>query len=153
MGSTYVQFQIHIIFAVKFREAVIDSSWESKLYKHISGIINSFNHKLFIINGMPDHLHLLVGMQPNQSVSDLVQRIKGNSSKWINDNQLTPKHFRWQKGYGCFSCSQSILPKVISYIKNQEQHHQSKTFLEEYVAFLDAFEIDYEEKYLFQELE
>jgi putative transposase len=153
MGNTYVQFYIHLIFAVKFREAVIDPSWKPSLYQHIRGIVTSYGHKLFIINGMPDHLHLLISVRPSQSVSDLVQRIKGNSSKWINDNQLTSKHFRWQKGYACFSCSQSTLPKVINYIKNQEKHHQKKKFLEEYVAFLEAFEIDYEERYLFQELE
>lgn len=153
MGNTYVQFYVQIIFAVKYREAVIHDALKPQLYKHIDSVIKDQNHKLFIINGMPDHLHLLIGMRPNQSIADLVQRIKGNSSRWINENKLTSQTFRWQKGYACFSYSQSALPNVIRYIKNQEHHHQRKTFLEEYVSFLDAFEIDYEEKYLFQELE
>lgn len=153
MANTYVQIYIHVIFVVRFRAALIDPSWKSELYKYISGIIVGYNHKLLIINGMPDHVHLLIGMRPNQSISDLIQRIKGSSSKWINDNEFTPKRFSWQKGYAAFTYSQSHIPKVIKYIANQEQHHKKNSFRQEYIAFLKAFGVEYEEQYLFQELE
>lgn len=153
MANTYVQIYIHFIFVVQYREARIDPSWKGDLYQLMGRIAKNFNHKLISINGMPDHVHLLISMRPNQSISDLVQRIKGNSSKWINDNDLTAQRFRWQKGYAAFSYGKSNVPKLIDYISNQEQHHKKKSFQEEYREFLNAFEVEYEEEYLFQELE
>lgn len=107
---------------------------------------------MLIINGVEDHVHLLAGVRPAQSISDLMQDVKGGSSKWINDNQLVPGRFEWQEGYGAFSYSKSQLPTVMSYIQNQEVHHHKKTFHEEYIELLEEFEVGYDGKYLFKEL-
>lgn len=108
---------------------------------------------MIIINGVSDHVHIVIGMRPVQSVSDLLQDIKGSSSKWINDKKLVKGKFQWQEGYGAFSYSKSALPKLIDYVKNQEAHHQKKTFLQEYKEFLDAFEVEYDERYIFHAIE
>ena len=101
---------------------------------------------------MPDHIHILIGLRPGQSISDLMQDIKGNSSKWINEKRFISGKFEWQEGYGAFSYGKSQLKNVIKYIENQESHHQKKTFVEEYLDFLQKFEVDYDEKYIFKEL-
>jgi putative transposase len=153
MANTYTQIHLHLIFAVQNRKSLIQNSWKDRLYEYITGIIQTNTHKMIIINGMPDHLHIAIGMRPIQSLSDLMQDIKGNSSKWINDNKLAAGKFQWQEGYGAFSYNKSLLPKLINYIKNQETHHKKKTFLEEYKEFLKVFEIEYDERYIFKELE
>ncbi len=152
MPNTYTQIHIQFVFAVKFRNCVIQSSWKEELHKYITGIVQLHSHKLIAINSMPDHVHVFIGMRPTQSVSDLMQDVKGSSSKWINDKNLTVKHFEWQEGYGAFSYSKSHIKNVIEYIENQEQHHRVKTFREEYIDFLEKFEIDYDERYIFHEL-
>jgi len=111
------------------------------------------NHKMLAINGMSDHLHVFFGMRPTQSLSDLLQKIKGSSSEWINDQRLTKRRFEWQQGYGAFSYCRSEVEKVIAYIRNQEVHHQKLSFLQEYRLFLEEFEIDYDERFIFKELE
>jgi putative transposase len=152
MANTYTQIHIHFVFAVKFRYGIIQSKWKEDLYKYIAGIIQNNNHKLLAINGMPDHIHILIGLRPAQSVSDLMKDIKQSSSKWINDNKLTNIRFEWQEGYGAFSYSKSQIIQVVNYIQNQELHHIKKTFKEEYLDFLEKFEIDYDEKFIFKEL-
>lgn len=152
MANTYTQIHIQFVFSVKYREGVIGSSWKEELYKYISGIIKSNNHKLLAINGMPDHLHIFIGIRPTQSISDLMQDVKGNSSKWINEKKFLKSKFEWQEGYGAFSYSKSQVNNVIDYIKNQETHHKTKSFKEEYIEFLKIFEIDFDEKYIFKEL-
>ena len=130
----------------------MQSKWKEDLYKYIAGVIQNNNHKLLAINGMPDHIHILIGLRPAQSVSDLIKDVKQSSSKWINESKLTNGHFEWQEGYGAFSFSKSEINQVISYIHNQELHHKKKTFKEEYLDFLEKFEIDYDEKFIFKEL-
>ena len=152
MANTYTQIHIHFVFAVKFRHGIIQCKWKEDLYKYITGIIQNNNHKLLAINGMPDHIHILLGLRPAQSISDLMKDVKQSSSKWINDNKLTSGHFEWQEGYGAFSYSKSQINQVINYIQNQEIHHKKKTFKEEYLDFLEKFEIDYDEKFIFKEL-
>ncbi len=152
MANTYTQIHLHLIFAVKYRTGIIEDKWKDELYKYITGIIQSNNHKLLIINGMPDHIHILIGIRPNQSVSELLQDIKGSSSKWINEKGFVKGKFEWQEGFGAFSYSKSQIKDVIKYIENQEEHHKKRTFREEYLAFLDAFEVEYNEKYIFKEL-
>lgn len=142
-----------MIFAVKYRVAMINNDWKDELYKYISGIIQKQRHKLMIINGVSSHIHLLIGYRPHQALSELLQDIKGSSSKWINENKLTKIKFSWQEGYGAFSYSHSHLSKVINYIKSQEQHHKKITFTQEYIKFLKAFEIEYDEKYVLKEPE
>jgi REP element-mobilizing transposase RayT len=132
---------------------VVRTTWKEELYKYIAGIILKQNHKLIIINGTENHIHILIGYKPHQSLSDLVQDIKGGSSKWINDRKFTRNKFAWQEGYGAFSYSHSHLPKVINYIKNQENHHKKITFVDEYKAFLKFFDIEFNERYTLKEPE
>lgn len=149
MANTYTQIHIHFVFAVKFRQAVIHNEWREELYKYIGGIIRNNNHKLLAINGVSDHIHILVGIRPAQSISDLMKYIKQDSSKWINQSKFSQTHFEWQEGYGAFSYSKSQLLTVVNYIQNQEAHHKKKTFREEYLDFLEKFEVDFDEKFYF----
>ena len=102
------------------------------------------------INSRPDHIHILVGFRPHQSISSIVQNVKTESTKWIKEQNFS-SFFAWQEGYGAFSCSKSHVPNVIRYIQNQEEHHRKQSFLEEYRTFLKAFEIDFDEQYIFKE--
>ena len=153
MGNTYTQIHIQIIFVVKYRLGLIGEDWKQELYKYISGIVEKQRHKILIINGVKDHIHLLIGLRPHQSLADLVQDIKGSTSKWINEKKFLKIKFAWQEGYGAFSFSQSHLTKVIDYIKNQEKHHQKKSFADEYKAFLKAFDVKYDDRFLLREPE
>ncbi|NCS88855.1 MAG: transposase [Ignavibacteria bacterium CG2_30_36_16] len=153
MGNTYTQIHIQLIFAVQYRTAMIDNSWKDELYKYITGIIQTQKHKLMIINGVPNHFHILIGYRPHQALADLLQDIKGGSSKWINDKKLTRTKFKWQEGYGAFSYSHSHLDRVINYIKTQEEHHKKHTFVEEYKSFLKAYNVEYDERYILREPE
>jgi len=151
MANTYTQIHIHTIFAVRNRIGLIQNKWKDELYKYITGIIQSYKHKLLAINGMPDHLHIFFGMRPTQS--DLMQDIKGSSSKWINDRKFVKGKFEWQEGYGAFTYSKSQESSVIAYIQDQEVHHRKRNFLEEYKEFLERFNVDYDERYIFKPLE
>lgn len=153
MPNTYTQIHIHAVFAVQNRLSLVHRDWKAELYKYITGIVRNNGHKLLILNGMPDHIHLLFGMRPSQSLSDLMQDIKGCSSKWINDKGFIKGRFSWQEGYGAFSYSKSQLPHVINYIENQEEHHKRKTFAEEYIKLLKQFHVDYDERYVFKDIE
>ena len=148
MSKTYSQIYLHIVFSVRNRQYLIDRRWKDELYKYLTAIVQNQNHKLIIINGMPDHIHMLIGLKPNSNISHLVRELKANSSKWINSKKLTPSKFIWQEGYGAFSIGHSQLPKTINYIKNQERHHMKKNFMAEYKQFLDAYMVDYEARYL-----
>lgn len=152
MANTYTQIHIHFVFAVKFRNGIIQSRWKDNLYKYITGIVQNNNHKLLAINGMSDHFHILIGIRPSQSISDLMKDVKQGSSLWINENKLTNGRFEWQEGYEAFSYSKSQVNTVIEYIKNQEIHHKKRTFREEYIEFLEKFEIEYDEKFVFKDL-
>jgi putative transposase len=153
MPNSYTQIHIQFVFAVKYRAALIDIKWKERLHQYITGIFQENNHKMLQINSMPDHIHIFIGMRPHQSVSSLIQNVKSASSKWIKDQGLSNFPFAWQEGYGAFSYSKSQMPQVIRYIQNQEIHHRKETFLHEYKNFLTAFEIEWEEKYIFKELE
>jgi len=153
MANTYTQIHIHAVFAVQNRVSLIKEGWEDDLYKYITGIVQTNTHKLLAINGMPDHVHLLFGMRPIQSLSDLMQDIKGSSSLWINKSGFVRGDFSWQEGYGAFSYAKSDVSGVISYILNQKEHHKRKSFNEEYLKILKDFEIDYDKKYLFHKVD
>src|SRR6478736_1699947 len=146
MANTYTQIHIQAVFVVKSRLGLIQNEWKDELYKYITGIIQANNHKLLAINGMPDHLHVFFGMRPTQSLSDLMQDIKGGSSKWINERKFTRERFEWQEGFGAFSYSKSQASQVIEYIHNQELHHQKFSFMEEYKRLLTEFEADFDER-------
>jgi len=151
MANTYSQIHLQFVFAVKHRHSLIHTKWKEELHQYITGIILNQGHKLLAINGMPDHIHIFIGMRPNQSVSDLLQEIKRSSSLWINQKGFVNGKFEWQEGYGAFSYSKSHVDQVIKYIENQEDHHKKITFREEYTDFLQKFEIDYDERYIFTE--
>ncbi|MCT4664163.1 MAG: IS200/IS605 family transposase [Flavobacteriales bacterium] len=150
MANTYTQLYVQIVFTVKGRQNLIPKKHREELHKYITGIVSNRNQKLLAIFAMPDHIHLLVGLKPNISISDLVRDIKAGSSKYISDNNWIQHKFSWQEGFGAFSYSKSQLDNVINYILNQEEHHNKKTFEEEYLDFLKKFEVDYNEKYLFE---
>ena len=135
MANTYIQIHIHCIFAVKYRKSIITDQWKERLHKYITGIVQNHKHKMISINSMPDHLHMLFGMRPEQSLSNLMQIVKGDSSEWINDERLSSSLFRWQEGYGAFSYQKSSLSKIATYIENQQLHHKKTTFLGEYRQF------------------
>ena len=149
MANTYTQLYVHVVFTVKGRSNLISTRWKEDLYKYITGIITNEKQKLMIINGMPDHLHLLIGLKPDCNLSDLMRTIKANSSKWINENRFVVEKFQWQTGFGAFSVGTCSVDAVINYIKTQEEHHRKKTFREEYIEFLDTYQIDYNINYLF----
>lgn len=153
MANTYTQIYIHIVFAVKGRQNLIAKSFRDELQKYITGIVQNRNQKMLAIFCMPDHVHLLVGMQADVSISDLVRDIKAISSKFINDNQYVRGKFNWQTGFGAFSYSKSQIDSVIKYILNQEKHHERKRFKEEYLGLLEKFGIEYDNKYLFEWIE
>jgi len=150
MANTYTQIHIHAVFTVQNRDSIILCNWKDELYKYISGILQNNSHKLLAINGMSDHIHILFGFRPSQSLSDLMQDIKANSSKWINEKKFIRAKFSWQEGYGAFSYTKADLPKIIRYIQDQKEHHKRKTFLEEYLELLKEFDIEYDERFVFK---
>ena len=153
MANTYTQLHIQFVFAVKYRAALIQKAWKNELHKYITGIFQDNGHKMLQVNSMPDHIHIFIGMRPIQSIAALVQVVKAESSKWIKDKKFCASPFAWQEGYGAFSYSKSHVPDVIRYVQNQEVHHKKETFLDEYRKMLKAFEIEYDEQYIFKELE
>jgi putative transposase len=153
MANTYSQIHIQIIFAVKGREQLIKEEHREELQKYITGIITNKSQKLLAIYCMPDHTHIFMGIRPNIAVSDLGRDIKANSSSYITENNLTKSTFSWQEGYGAFSYSKSQVDAVVKYVLNQAQHHKKRTFREEYIDFLQKFEIQYDEKFLFDWIE
>ena len=153
MPNTYTQIHIQCVAAVKFRQATIDPKWKERLHQYITGIVRNNKHKMLSINTMPDHLHFFFGFRPDQSLSELMRLVKGESSEWVNSQKLTRSTFRWQEGYGGFSYSRSQLNDVIRYIENQEIHHSKTTILQEYKSFLEHFDVEYDERYIFRPLE
>lgn len=153
MAGTFSQIYIQVVFAVKGRDSLIHPSWEEQLYKYISGIIRKKEQKMLAINGMPDHIHFLIGMKPSCCLSDLVREIKKSSNDFIKEKALSKVRFQWQEGFGAFSYSHSALDSVIAYINNQKDHHKKITFRKEYKEFLKRFQIDYKDEYLFDWLE
>ena len=148
MADTYSQLYIQTVFAVRNRTPLIQACWEDNLYKYITGIIQQKGQKLLAINGMPDHIHIFLGMKPSCCLSGLVREIKKSSNQFIKRNGFIQTPFHWQEGFGAFSYGQSQLGSVISYIGNQKNHHKMKTFEEEYIEFLKRFEINFKERHL-----
>ncbi len=149
MASTLVKIDIHITFHVKSTGMTIRPSDLGRLFTYIAGILKKRNAIPFEIGGMPDHLHILTSLPKDMTLSNLVRDIKADSSKWIK--ALSPDYhtFAWQEGYGAFSVSPSLLDKTVQYIRQQPQHHQKMSFQEEYKMFLDAYHMEYDEKFAF----
>jgi len=150
MPGTFSQVYIQYVFAVKGRENLIRPAFEEEVYKYIAGLIRNKEQKPLAVNGMPDHIHVLVGLRPSMRISDLVRDIKNNSSNFINEKGWLKQKFSWQEGYGVFSYSESNYGKVIDYIKNQKRHHEKRTFRQEYTLLLKKFNVLFDEKYLFE---
>ena len=150
MANTYTQLYIHLVFAVKNRNALIKKVWKDDLEKYITGIVQNHKHKLLAIGTMPDHIHIFIGYNVNQLIPDLVENIKTSSNAWIKENRLSPFKFEWQKGYGAFSHSRAQLDTVVRYILTQEEHHKKKSFKDEYLETLREFEIAFKDEYVFE---
>lgn len=150
MANTYTQLNIHAVFVVKGRNNCLSQKIRPELFKYISGILTNLGQYSLAVNGYKDHVHIFFEMKPEQSLSDIMRVVKSNSSKWINENNMVAGQFEWQKGFGGFSYSRSQRNNVIQYIMNQEEHHREKTFREEYLEFLEQFEVDFDEQYLFE---
>ena len=153
MAGTFSQIYIQYVFAVKGRENLLQKPWRDEVFKYMAGIIKGKDQKSIIVNGVSDHVHVFVGLKPSVNISDLIRDVKNNSSNFINERKFLKNKFSWQEGYGAFSYAHSQIDNVYQYIENQEAHHKTKTFKEEYIEFLQKFEIEYDEKYLFTWLE
>ena len=152
-ANTYTQIYLHVVFAVSGRACVIQPERKQELQRYITGIVSKRNQKLIAINCMPDHTHILLGLKPDEAPSDLVGRIKTGSTNHINEQRWVGCRFSWQEGSGAFSVSHSHLGTVIDYIQNQENHHRRKSFQQEYVEFLERYEVAYNRAYMFKPLE
>jgi putative transposase len=157
MANTYHQVYLQTVFAVKYRNAILDKKWRHNLFAVIGNLINETKCKKIIVGGVEDHVHCFLGLKPSISISELMKTVKAKSSKYINNHQLTINRFERQDGYGrstaaVFSYNHSQIDAVYKYILNQEQHHKTKTFKEEYIDYLNKFNIDYNEQYIFNDL-
>ncbi|WP_027421143.1 IS200/IS605 family transposase [Crocinitomix catalasitica] len=151
-AGTFSQIYIQVVIVVKRRQKLIHSLWEDDLYKYITGIVQGKGQKIMAINGMPDHVHILIGIKPTCLISDLVREVKKASNVFVNRNNYLDKKFSWQGGYGVFSYSTSAIPNVIRYILNQKEHHQKQTFTAEYKTLLEHFQVVYKDEYLFDDI-
>ncbi|WP_027419628.1 IS200/IS605 family transposase [Crocinitomix catalasitica] len=152
MANTYTQLYFHIVICVKSRRCLIAEDWEVELHKYMTGIITNRNQKLMIINGVQNHVHLLIGTKPDCNLSDLIRDVKSHSSKWVNEKGFLNKKFEWQLGFGGFTVSQRGVKYVIKYIENQKEHHKKKSFKEEYIALLEHYEVEYKKEYIFDDV-
>lgn len=153
MANTYSQIYIQAIFAVEHRAELIQPQWKEDLFKYIAGIFRNKKQKLIAIGGIEDHIHLLFGLRPSVAISDLIRDVKSDSTEFVNKKRFVPGRFSWQEGFGAFSYSRSDLDTVAKYVLDQEKHHKKRSFRDEYVTLLDRFEVEYEDRYLFNWIE
>jgi putative transposase len=153
MANTYHQMYVQTVFAVKYNEAVIGANWKDELFKVIGNLINEAGCKSLLVNGVEDHVHCFFAIKPSIAVSSVMQSAKAKSSKWINENRFLSHRFEWQEGFGSFTYGKSQVDAVYKYVQNQEAHHKKQTFREEYIAILLKFGVDFDERYIFGDLE
>lgn len=153
MPDSYTQLYIQLVFAVQHRKTLIQAEWEVRLYRYITGIVQDNGHKMLQINGMPDHIHIFIGYNPIQTLPHLVENIKTSSGAMLRREGLVTNGFNWQAGYGAFSYSKQDINRLIQYIAGQKEHHKIFSFQKEYIDLLNAFEIEFKEKYLFDFLD
>lgn len=153
MANTFSQIFIQTVFAVSGRLSLIHQDFKEDLYKYITGIVRNHGQKLISINGMPDHVHILIGLKPAMALADLVREIKADSSNFVNKNKWVRGKFSWQEGYGAFSYGHSQLDTIVRYIQNQEKHHSRRSFKSEYLTLLRKFDIAFDDKYVFEFIE
>lgn len=149
MADVFSQIYIQTVFAVKNRQALIQPEWEERLYQYTTGVVQTRGHKMLAIGGMPDHIHIFIGLKPAEALSDLVREIKNATNDFIKEQRLSPYKFDWQAGYGAFSYSRSHRDAVCKYILNQKEHHRAKTFEEEFFKILSDFEVEIGQKQVF----
>lgn len=152
MANTFSQIYIHLVFAVKNREALIPAMIRPRIHAYIGGIVRELGHTPIAVGGTDNHVHVLIGYNITKLIPDLMREVKSSTTNFINSNHLIPFKFGWQRGYACFSYSHSHIPKVVEYIKNQVEHHKSMTFIDELKRELDLRGIDYDMQYLFDDL-
>ncbi len=153
MANTFSQIHIQAVFAVDGRLRLIARNHKEELQKYITGIIQGEGQKLLAVNCMPDHTHIFFGLRPQKAIADLLRVVKAESSRFITEKRWTRGKFAWQEGYGAFSYCRSEVDTIVRYVMNQEEHHRHASFKEEYLRFLEEFEIPYEERFLFQWIE
>jgi putative transposase len=153
MANSYSQGHVHIVFAVKHRKALIQPTFQERLHRYMTGIVQGQGHKLVAINSMPDHIHLLVGLRQHQAGADFMRILKSDSSEWINKEKLCDKRFQWQGGYGWFHFGRERLDQLISYVMHQEEHHKKQNFRQEFIMLLDDQGVEYDMRYIFKDPE
>ncbi len=151
MANTYSKLYYQVIFAVKYKDSLIQPEWEGNLYRTIGHLINQNGCKTIIVNGYVNHVHCFFIGKPSLSISEMMKSIKSKSSKWVNEQNFIDAHFAWQRGFGCFSYSHSQQQAVYKYIQNQKQHHQKTSFRKEYINLLNGFDVDFDETYIFED--
>ena len=152
MANTYHKMYIQCVFAVKYRNAIIDKSWKPQLMAVLGNLINETGCQNLIVNGVEDHVHCFFTLKTTLSLSEVMKSVKAKSSKWINENQFLEERFEWQRGFGGFSYNQNSIDRVYKYIENQVEHHKKESFKDEYLKLLQKFEVKYDEDYWFEEL-
>jgi REP element-mobilizing transposase RayT len=150
MPSAFTQNFYHTVFSTKHRANLITPDLEQRLYPFVGGILRDLRCTLLAINGMPDHVHLLVRYRADLSHSEMLQQIKGRSSKWINETWPRDGHFAWQEGYGGFTVSKSVVPDVEAYIARQKEHHKRQDFKSEFLELLRRHGIEFDENEVFK---
>ena len=153
MANTFSQIYLQFVFAVKGRQSLIPKKHKEELHKYITALVQARKAKMLAIHCMPDHIHLFVGFKPSVLISDFVKEIKVGSNEFIKEKKWINGNFNWQEGYGVFSYGHSQIDPVCKYVLNQEEHHKTKTFKQEYLQFLEKFSIPFEEQYLFEWIE
>ncbi len=147
---SYIHHCYHIIFSTKNREPMIHKSFQPDLYSYIGGIIRDRKGAVIEIGGIQDHIHILAKLHQSQAVADTIRDLKSGSSRWVNEHQKCNGHFAWQKKYGSFTVSQSVIPDVVKYIQNQETHHRKESFQDEFRGFIKRHGFELDEKYMWE---
>ena len=147
MPSTHTCLHYHLVFGTKDHDTAIAPSWRAKLHAYLGGVVRALEGTPLVVGGVSDHVHLLVGLKPTHNVADVMRELKAVSSRWVHD-EIKALGFGWQEGYGAFSVSKSSVDDVIHYIQNQRDHHRTKSFQEEYLAFNERHDISFDPKYL-----
>lgn len=153
MANTYSSLIAQTVFAVKYRNALIQKGWKEELFSVIGNLINETDCKTFLVNGVADHVHCLFGFKAKHSISDVMKSVKSKSSKWLNESNYLKSRFEWQDGFGAFTYSRGQKDQVYQYIMKQEAHHKKVTFLEEYTLMLNKYMVDFEDRYIFKDPE
>ena len=149
--STHHGILLHVVFSTKYHKPLLLDDWQDDLYAYIGGIVKDHKSTLLKSGGIEDHVHLFLRIHPEFAISKTIQLLKANSSKWINDNRMTPRRFEWQRGYGAFSVSQSMSEAVMRYISNQREHHRKQGFVDEYLTMLANHQIEFDPQYVFEQ--